>query len=101
MPKVTSSVPKYRKHSSSAAHVNGRVFLLGPYGTKASKIEYDRIIAEYLVSGRRASCGFPNESLTIVSVMADYLDHAKAYYGTASEQSGTSRVAYASDRPPS
>ncbi len=54
MPKLTNSLPKYREHSSGNARVtiSGRDYLLGPYGTKASNLEYDRSIAEYLASGR-------------------------------------------------
>ena len=45
MPKLTNSVPKYRKHRASGQAVvtlNGRDHYLGPHGTKASRIEYDR-----------------------------------------------------------
>jgi hypothetical protein len=84
MPKLTNSLPKYRKHSSGSARVtiNGRDYLLGPYGTKASNFEYDRIIAEYLASGRSTSYGLPTDDLSMAMVMADYLDYAKVYYGT-------------------
>ncbi len=52
-------VPKYRKHRSGQARVtiNGRDYDLGPYGTQASKREYDRLLAEYLASGRNGSFG--------------------------------------------
>jgi hypothetical protein len=49
MPKLVTSIPKYRKHKQSGQAVetlNGRNFLLGPYGTQASKAEYDRVTAE-------------------------------------------------------
>ena len=54
MPRPKSSVPTYRKHSSGNARVtvNGPDYLLGPHGSKASKREYDRLVAEYLASGR-------------------------------------------------
>ena len=45
MSRPKSLIPVYRRHSSGQARVtiNGRDYLLGPHGTKASKIEYDRI----------------------------------------------------------
>ena len=71
MPRLTNAVPKYRKHSSGNARVtiNGRDYLLGPHGTKASKREYDRVIAEYLASGRSGSFGVTSDQLTIAMVM--------------------------------
>ena len=60
MPRIAgASVPKYRKHRSSGQAVctiNGKDHYLGPYGTKASKIEYDRLIGEWLAAGR-PRCG--------------------------------------------
>jgi hypothetical protein len=55
MPRLVNSVPRYRKHRASgpAIVISGRDHYLGPYGTKASHIEYDRLIAEWLASGRR------------------------------------------------
>jgi integrase len=84
MPRPASLIPAYRKHSSGQARVtiNGRDYLLGPFGSVASRAEYDRIIAEYLESGRSASFGISREGVTVAMVMADYLAHAKAYYGT-------------------
>ena len=47
MPKLTSSLPKYRKHRASGqaiVTIGRKDFYLGPHGTKASKREYDRIV---------------------------------------------------------
>ena len=33
--------------------LSGQDYYLGPHGTKASKLEYDRVIAEWLARGRR------------------------------------------------
>ena len=59
MPQPKSALPQYRKHSSGQARVtiDGRDHLLGPYGTKASKREYDRLIAEFLAGGRSSTFG--------------------------------------------
>ena len=56
MPRLVRQVPRYCKHRASGQAVvtlSGQDFYLGPYGTKASKLEYDRLIAEWLASGRR------------------------------------------------
>jgi len=51
IPRLTHSNPTYRKHRASGQAVvtiDGRCFYLGPWKTKSSKIEYDRIIGEWL-----------------------------------------------------
>ena len=56
MPKITQSAPKYRKHKASGRAVvtlAGRDYYLGPYGPKTSRAAYDRLVAEWLPSGRR------------------------------------------------
>jgi len=52
MPKLVNSQPKYRRHRASGQAVvtlNGNDCYLGPHGTKASRIEYDRVVAEWMV----------------------------------------------------
>ncbi len=97
MPKLTQSVPKYRLHRQSGqaiTTINGRDHLLGPHGTKASKLQYDRLITEWLSSGRSASYGAPEQSYTVVEMLADYLKYAKAYYGDG-PRSTTAAMKYA------
>ncbi len=84
MPRLIQSVPKYRKHRASGqavVTVNGRDHYLGPHGTKISKLEYDRLVGEWLASGRSASYGAQAHDLTVVELAADYLRYAKGYYG--------------------
>ena len=53
MPKLTESVPKYRWHRATGRAVvtlSGRDIYLGPYGTKVSRIEYDRVVGEWLAA---------------------------------------------------
>jgi hypothetical protein len=64
--------------------INGHAYYLGPHGTKASKLEYDRLIGEWLASGRSPTFGKPSESITIAKLLLGYLIHAKAYYGGGS-----------------
>ncbi|QDS91671.1 Phage integrase family protein [Roseimaritima multifibrata] len=81
---MSAKLPKYRKHQSGRARVtiNGRDYYLGPYGTKASHREYDRVIAEYLGSGRSGTFGMEQECYTVAMLLADYARHARRYYGT-------------------
>ncbi len=84
MPRLTQSVPKYRLHKQSRqaiTTINGRDHLLGPHGTKASKVEYDRLISEWLASGRSCSYGAPERDYTVVELIADYMRYARSYYG--------------------
>jgi len=80
MPRLTSSLPKYRKHRASGQAVvtiNGRDHYLGPHTTRASHREYDRVIAEYLSSGRSSTFGSTGRALTVVELANEYLKHAK------------------------
>jgi len=55
MPKLLNAVPKYRQHRASGQAVvtlQGRDVYLGPWQSRASKLEYDRVIAEWLAAGR-------------------------------------------------
>ncbi len=84
MPKLTNAYPAYSKHRASGQAVvtlNGTdVYLgpLGPHGTRASKMEYDRVVAEWLANGRRPPTAVPD--LTVVELVASYLQHAQTYY---------------------
>src|SRR6476659_10018431 len=85
MPRLTSAVPKYRKHKQSGQAIvtlSGRDFLLGPHGTKVSHDEYDRLVMEWLASGRSPSFGTPAESLSIAELVVDYAEYVKSYHGT-------------------
>ena len=85
MPRLIRQTPKYRKHKASGqafVELNGHRHYLGPHGTKTSHREYDRLVAEWLASGRSASFGVPEHSLTIVELLVDYLKHAASYHGT-------------------
>jgi len=84
MPRVTSNyLPKYRFHKPSGqarVTIEGRDFWLGPWKSKASMLEYDRIITEWLANGRRLPAKQSDAGLTLVELIAAYLKHARAYY---------------------
>jgi hypothetical protein len=55
MPSLINAVPKYRKHKGSGQAVvviAGHDHYLGPHATKASRLEYDRLITEWITAGR-------------------------------------------------
>ncbi|MCC7086333.1 MAG: site-specific integrase [Pirellulales bacterium] len=85
MPKLIRTVPTYQKHRASGQAVvslNGRDFYLGPHGTKASRIEYDRLIGEWLRQGRQIQPDSEAHGLTVVELLAAYLHFANRYYRT-------------------
>jgi integrase len=82
MPRLSQSVPKYRKHRASGQAVvtlNGRDHYLGPHGTKASRLEYDRLIGEWLANGRNSPRA-PAQALCVVELIARYWKFASSYY---------------------
>ena len=82
MPWSNNHLPKYRKHRSSGQAVvtlNGRDFYLGPHGTNASKIQYDRLLGEWLQNSRNPFCG-AEDGITVVEVCARYFKFAKGNY---------------------
>jgi integrase len=85
MPRLNQSVPKYRKHKASGqaiVEINGRRHYLGPHGTKASRIEYDARITEWLASGRSTSYGVPEHVTSVTELVVDYFEYVRGYYGT-------------------
>lgn len=88
--------PACRLHKPSGRAVvtlNGRDVYLGRYGSKAARVEYDRVIAEWLASGRRLPDEDDAQALTISELINLYRKHVERYYilpdGTATkEQTG-------------
>jgi hypothetical protein len=80
MPRLSTSNPKYRKHTSGRAVVtiDGKDIYLGTHGTKTSKVEYDRVIAEYLAAGRRLLTAAHEP--TVSEIALAFWKHAMAYY---------------------
>jgi integrase len=83
--------PSYRRHkptNQGVVTLNGHDYYLGRYGSKESKAEYDRLIAEWLAGGRR----LPDPSgkdLSIGELILAYWTHASAYYGFQDGRTGT------------
>lgn len=81
MPKLSHSVPKYRKHRATGQAVvtlNGRDHYLGPHGTQTSRMEYDRLVQEWLSRGRTAELN--DYSITVVELISAYMKWARQHY---------------------
>ena len=79
----SKSLPKYRKHKASQQAIvtlDGKDFYLGPHGTKASKLEYDRLIGEWLANGRHLPLQSNDSPITVVQLCAEYWRFSKTYY---------------------
>ncbi|MFV2070498.1 MAG: tyrosine-type recombinase/integrase [Pirellulales bacterium] len=82
MPRLPKSPPKYRHHKATGQAVvtiDGKDFYLGPWRSKASRCEYDRLIGEWMQNGR----SLPRNSAcdtTVVEVFSAYLKFAGTYY---------------------
>jgi integrase len=75
------SLPGYRKHLKSGQAVvtlNCVDHYLGPYGSKVSKNEYDRIIGEWLANGRQIPK--PVGAISVAELVLAYLRWAESYY---------------------
>jgi integrase len=85
MPAQTLRVPSYRLHKPTGLAVvtiGNRDVYLGKHDTPESRAEYDRLIAEWLVTGRRSTVAesSPGTDLTINEMLLAYVHHADAYY---------------------
>ena len=72
-------IPKYAKHKAfgkAVVRIGGRDYYLGPHGSKASRVEYDRMIALRLANGKHLADA--DAGITIVELIACFLsDHAE------------------------
>ena len=80
----TLRVPSYRLHKPTGLAVvtiGGRDVYLGKHDSPESRAEYDRLIAEWLVTGRRPMVeSASGADLTINEMLLAYLHHADSYY---------------------
>lgn len=84
MPRTAGvSVPKYRNHKASGqaiVTIQGRDHYLGPWKSKASRIEYDRLISEWMASGRPNTAPAGQNERTIKELLAAYWLFAEQHY---------------------
>jgi len=87
MPRLVNQLSRYRKHRASGQAIvalNGRDYYLGPHGTKASKVTYDRLCGEYLTSGG-ALLQDKADEITVVELLDAFAAHAEVYYEGSTE----------------
>ncbi|MEX2169982.1 MAG: site-specific integrase [Pirellulales bacterium] len=83
MPRLVSQMPRYRKHRASGqaiVELGGRVHYLGPHGTRASRIEYDRLVMEWIANGRFSLPTSEPYAITVTELCQRYRKFAKSYY---------------------
>lgn len=81
MPKLSGSIPSYRRHIQSGQAIvtlSGCDHLLGPYGSPASQENYNRLVAEWMVAGRQSERA--DAATTVAEIIAGYSDQAVRYY---------------------
>jgi integrase len=99
-------VPSYRRHKQSGQAIvtltdglgSRRDVLLGKYGSKESRVEYSRVIAEWEANGHRILASRAAMSaLSVNEVLLAYWQHVETYYrladGTASTEVDNIRLA--------
>lgn len=84
-------LPKYRKHKASGqaiVTIAGKDHYLGPHGTEVSKMEYDRLVAQWLADGRPTR---PNRAsrLSVSQLLALFWQFAEQHYVKFGEPTGT------------
>ena len=89
MPRQKNScTPAYRHHRPSGRAVvtfDGRDHYLGPWNSKASKLEYDRLVSEWLANGRHMPNASSNRHAApgdymVMELARDYPRFAEQYY---------------------
>ena len=98
MSRPRKKTPKYRLHKASgqaAVTLDGRDFYLGKHGSATSRAEYDRLVGEWLVNGRRLPAG-EAAPISLNDLMLRYWEHCTTYYQRngepTSEQSAIRRA---------
>jgi hypothetical protein len=81
MPK--RNIPSYRLHKASGqafVELGGRRIYLGKHGSKASREEYERQIAEYLANGRKLPPTQSKKGISCRELAIHFLEWAEKYY---------------------
>jgi integrase len=82
MPRLVHAPPKYRKHKAggqAVVTINGRDHYLGPYRSRASRREYDRLVGEWLARDRQPLVN-DADGLLISELAARYWTYATKKY---------------------
>jgi hypothetical protein len=85
MPYSPQHVPTYRHRKSrdlAVVTINGKDIYLGKFNSPESRREYDKLIQEWLASGRVMTSETPieEESFSIAELIIAYMKHATVFY---------------------
>lgn len=83
MPRLVNIFPKYRHHKATGqavVNLNGHDIYLGLYKSQASRLEYDRVITQWMAAGRRHVPIQAQSELSILALCLAYLEFAEGYY---------------------
>ncbi len=86
---MSRHIPKYRLHKATGQAVvtlDGRDIYLGKHGTAASRAEYERLIAEWLLGRGTSPAQRSAADLTVDEVLLRYWTFAQTYYGKSRKQ---------------
>lgn len=81
-------IPSLRKHKASGQSVvtlGGRDHYCGPWGSRVAVAEYDRLVGEWLASGRPSHAP-RRESVSIAELLLAYAKHCQDYYRPPSRE---------------
>jgi len=90
MPKT--NIPNYRHHKATGqafVELGGRRFYLGKHGSKTSRQEYERRIADYLANGRQVAPTRSKKGITCQELAVHFLEWAEEYYVKNGQQTET------------
>jgi integrase len=92
-------IPAYRLHKASGqafVEINGKRHYLGPHGTAVSRAEFDRLVMEWLASGRSTTFGVAvDEAYSIAELIDGFLTYAAAHYGDTGPRSAYASLRHA------
>lgn len=81
MPK--KNIPTYRLHKASGqaiVELDGNVFYLGKHKSKASRVKYDELIAEWILNGKQLPPTRRRNDLSVEELAIRCLEFAEGYY---------------------
>ena len=92
MPRLSHRLPKYRLHRASGLAIvtlNGGDHYLGQYNSPASHQEYDRLISEWLATGRQGGdTADLMRSITVNQLFLAFWHHVTEYYRKEGQPTG-------------
>ncbi len=85
MPRRKNAVPSYLHHKQSGqarCRINGKDFLLGPYGSDESKQAYRQLLDRWTNASSPATFGVTVNTIVMDELIVAWDEHAKLFYGT-------------------